>query len=215
MENLNNMENNNMEHLELEQMRGQMNDLRKQLDSQQIVNEQVLQRSMKRQFSWIKRYIYFEIALVPICLLIFAGLHYMLGLSWWLFGFLAVMLIADVTVDYCINRVDFGDLLSKNLLEASEKFARMKRWRLWSFVISMLMVILWLVGLLYEISHATTHSDFMAGFAQGGFWGAIIGAIIGIVVALVIFFKMQRTNDDIIAQINELRQTSPETISKI
>ena len=208
MEDLNNMENNNMEHLELEHLRGQMSDLREQLDRQQIVNDQVMQRSMKSQFSWIKRYIYFEIALVPICLIIFAVLHNTLGLSWWLYGFLAVMLIVDVTVDYCINRVDFGSLLSQNLLEASEKFARMKRWRLWSFVISMILVILWLLGLLYELSHASTQgSDFLAGFAQGGFWGAIIGAVIGIVVALLVFFKMQRTNDDIIAQINDLRQT--------
>ena len=41
---------------------------------------------------------------------------------------------------------------------------------------------------------------------MGGFFGGIIGGVIGLVVAIIIFYKMQRTNDEVLAQIDQLTQ---------
>ena len=100
------MDNNINNDLQLQEMRQQMTELKQQLDRQQIVNEQLLRQSMTSKMSWIKRYIWVEAAMIPVLLLILAPIHAMLGLSWWLYGFLAVMLVVDVAADFRINRID-------------------------------------------------------------------------------------------------------------
>lgn len=202
------MDNNINNDLQLEQMRQQMTELKQQLDKQQIVNEQLLRQSMTSKMSWIKRYIWLEMALIPILLLILAPIHAMLGLSWWLYGFLAVMLVVDVAADWRINHVDRNQLLTGNLVEASRRLTLMKKQRAWSFALGILGVIIWIVWFLYELQCASgmQSSDFLNGFAMGGFFGGIIGGIIGLVVAIIIFYKMQRTNDEVLAQIDQLTQ---------
>ncbi len=202
------MDNNINNDLQLEQMRQQMTELKQQLDKQQIVNEQLLRQSMTSKMSWIKRYIWLEMALIPILLLILAPIHAMLGLSWWLYGFLAVMLVVDVAADWRINHVDRNQLLTGNLVEASRRLTLMKKQRAWSFALGILVVIIWIVWFLYELQCASgmQSSDFLNGFAMGGFFGGIIGGVIGLVVAIIIFYKMQRTNDEVLAQIDQLTQ---------
>jgi len=202
------MDNNINNDLQLEQMRQQMTELKQQLDRQEIVNEQLLRQSMTSKMSWIKRYIWLEMALIPILLLILAPIHAMLGLSWWLYGFLAVMLVVDVAADWRINHVDRNQLLTGNLVEASRRLTLMKKQRAWSFALGILGVIIWIVWFLYELQCASgmQSSDFLNGFAMGGFFGGIIGGVIGLVVAIIIFYKMQRTNDEVLAQIDQLTQ---------
>ncbi len=200
------MDNNINNDLQLEQMRQQMTELKQQLDRQQIVNEQLLRQSMTSKMSWIKRYIWLEVALIPILLLILAPIHAMLGLSWWLYGFLAVMLVVDVAADWRINHVDRNQLLTGNLVEASRRLTLMKKQRAWAFVLGLIGVIVWIVWFLFELKNVQglQSSDFLNGFAQGGFVGGIIGAVIGLIVSIIIFNKMQRTNDEVLRSIDQL-----------
>ena len=202
------MDNNNNNDQQLEQMRQQMTELKQQLDRQEIVNEQLLRQSMTSKMSWIKRYVWLEIAFIPIVLLILAPIHAMLGLSWWLYGFLAVMLVVDVAADWRINRVDRNQLLTGNLVEASRRLTAMKRQRAWAFVLGIIGVVIWIAWFLFELKLAQgiQANDFLNGFAQGGLVGGIIGAVIGLIAAIIIFNKMQRTNDEVLAQIDQLTQ---------
>ena len=203
-----NTENNINEDLQLDELRQQMNNLKQQLDRQEIVNEQLLRQSMSSKMSWIKRYIWLEIALIPIVLVILAPVHATLGLSWWLFGFLAVMLVVDVAADYRINHIDRNQLLSGNLVETSRKLTLMKKQRAWAFALGVIGVIIWIAWFLIELKHAQgiQDNDFLNGFAQGGFVGGIIGGVIGLIAAAIIFNKMQRTNDEILASIDQLNK---------
>ena len=202
------MDNNINNDQQLEQMRQQMTELKQQLDRQEIVNEQLLRQSMTSKMSWIKRYVWLEIALIPIVLLILAPIHAILGLSWWLYGFLAVMLVVDVAADWRINRVDRNQLLTGNLVEASRRLTAMKRQRAWAFVLGIVGVVIWIAWFLFELKLAQgiQANDFLNGFAQGGLVGGIIGAVIGLIAAIIIFNKMQRTNDEVLAQIDQLTQ---------
>ena len=130
----------------------------------------------------------------------------MLGLSWWLYGFLAVMLVVDVAADWRINRVDRNQLLTGNLVEASRRLTAMKRQRAWAFVLGIIGVVIWIAWFLFELKLAQgiQANDFLNGFAQGGLVGGIIGAVIGLIAAIIIFNKMQRTNDEVLAQIDQL-----------
>jgi len=202
------MDNNINNDQQLEQMRQQMTELKQQLDRQEIVNEQLLRQSMTSKMSWIKRYVWLEIAFIPIVLLILAPIHAMLGLSWWLYGFLAVMLVVDVAADWRINCVDRNQLLTGNLVEASRRLTAMKRQRAWAFVLGIVGVVIWIAWFLFELKLAQgiQANDFLNGFAMGGFFGGIIGGVIGLIAAIIIFYKMQRTNDEVLAQIDQLTQ---------
>ena len=70
---------NNM--TELEQMREQMAAFKSRLDKQQIINEQLARTSMGSKLSWIKKFVWGEIIVVPIFLIIMAVFHAGNGLS--------------------------------------------------------------------------------------------------------------------------------------
>ena len=138
------MENdNNMN--ELEQMREQMEAFKSRLDKQQIVNEQLVRNSMGSKMSWIKNFVWAEIIMVPILLIIMAGFYASEGLSWWLFAFLAAGLIADATGDFIINRIPKSQLLSGDLVATSKRLAQMKKQRTTWFIAGMIFVTIWLV----------------------------------------------------------------------
>ena len=196
---------NNMN--ELEQMREQMNIFKSRLDKQQIINEQLVRNSMGSKLSWIKNFVLGEIILVPILLIIMATFHASEGLSWWLFAFLSLGLVADVVGDYIINRIPKSELLSGDLVATSQRLIKMKKLRTSWFIAGIIFMIIWLVWFIIEIvmrlddgcnlpDHNIVVGIMVAGIA--------IGALIGIFVAWLIYRKMQRTNNQLIEQINQV-----------
>jgi hypothetical protein len=196
---------NNMN--ELEQMREQMNIFKSRLDKQQIINEQLVRNSMGSKLSWIKNFVLGEIILVPILLIIMATFHASEGLSWWLFAFLAAGLIIDTTGDFIINRIPKSQLLGGDLVATSQRLTKMKKQRTQWFIAGMIFMTIWLVWFIIEIvmrlddgcnlpDHNIVVGIMVAGIA--------IGALIGIFVAWLIYRKMQRTNNQLIEQINQV-----------
>ena len=199
--------NNNM--TELEQMREQMNIFKSRLGKQQIVNEQLVRNSMGGKMSWIKNFVWGEIIVVPIFLLIFAPFHAQMGLSWWLFAFLAVGLIADFIGDFIINRIPKGQLLSGDLVETSKRLAKMKKQRARWFVIGAIFCTIWLVWFILELifkldisSNSFDHTAIVTIIIIG----EVIAGLIGFFIAWLIFRKMQKTNNQLIEQINQITQ---------
>ena len=67
------------------------------------------------------------------------------------------------------------------------------------------MLILWLIWTFLEVNSAqSTATGLRQSLLQGGIIGGYIGGVIGIIVAFVIFYKMQRTNDRMIEQIDDM-----------
>ncbi len=197
--------NDNM--TELEQMREQMNIFKSRLNEQQIINEQLVRNSMGGKMSWIKNFVWGEIILVPIFLLMFAPVFFNMGLSWWLFAFLVVGLVADVTGDFIINRIPKGQLLSGDLVETSQRLAKMKKQRAQWFIIGIIFVIIWFVWFCAELimrSKVAIDASSHGALSYVVVGGAVVGAIIGVIVACLIFRKMQNTNNQIIEQINQI-----------
>ena len=145
------METNNNNMTELEQMREQMSIFKSQLDKQQIINEQLVRNTMGNKMSWIKKFIWAEIILVPIILIIMASFHASEGLSWWLFAFLAIGLIADTTGDFIINRIPKGQMLSGDLVETSQRLIKMKKQRTSWFIAGSIFLTIWIVWFIVEI----------------------------------------------------------------
>ncbi len=196
---------NNM--TELEQMREQMAAFKSRLDKQQIINEQLVRTSMGSKLSWIKKFVWGEIIVVPILLIIMALFHAGNGLSWWLYGFLALGLIADATGDYIINRIPKSQLLSGDLVETSKRLAEMKKQRTSWFIAGIIFMVIWLVWFCIEIAMrldcgcTLPHHGTVVAIMIGAI---VVGALIGGVIAWLILRKMQRTNNQLIEQIEQI-----------
>lgn len=201
------METNNNNINELEQLREQMSIFKDKLNKQQIINDQLVRNTMKSKLSWIKSFVWGEIIIIPILLLGMAVFHAGTGLSWWLYGFLAIGLIADATGDFIINRIPKGQLLSGDLVETSKRLVKMKKQRTSWFIIGLIFVTIWLVWFIVELVLKTDpgcalpdHNLVIAIMAIA----VAVGGVIGGIVSWFIFRKMQRTNNDIIDQLKQI-----------
>ncbi len=204
-------ENNTM--MELEQMREQMQVLRNKLDTQEIVNDKLVKNSVKSKMSWIKKFVYFELLLVPFTALMMYGLKEVFNISWFCYAFIVVLCAIDAVLDYRINvaSLDLEKVEKHNLSDTLQKLIVMKQMRAKAFFIMMLLSIplfMWVSIEMWQYISTITlkddlHTHIVHAGAYGGFVGGIIGFIVGIYISFRIYRKMQATNDEIIAQLEE------------
>ena len=205
------MINDNNNNNELEIMRTQLNALKSQLAQQEIVTENLIIDAMKKKMTWIKKYVIFQICLIPVLAIVWAAIAPICGISWWNYAFLLIMCCIDVYADYCINVSSISDdYLRGNLVTTVKKLLKMKRYRALQMAICIPLIIVWLLWAGIEAYNALPEatSEFQEAFISGGLIGGVIGGICGLIFAFSIYRKMQRTNDEVIAQINDL--TKPE-----
>lgn len=190
---------------ELEIMRSQMASFKKQLEQQEIINRRIMSESMKKKFSWIKKMIIGEIILIPIFLYLAFAAKYYFDLSWWSVATFGILLLCDVWCDYDINMraIKDSDYSHDNLIDTIEKLVKMKQRRAKQTAIMLTATIVMSIWLLIEIGF-----HLIAINADTGMWlvlyGGGTGAFIGVVVAWWIYRKMQKTNDEMIKQIEEI-----------
>lgn len=193
---------------ELEQMRQQLDILKNKLEKQEIVNDQMIRQSMRSQMSWINKYRWISLFVAPFVALCFLPSMFSGIMSWPLYIFTIIMVLVSTIADFVINRISDNTMMNSSLLEISEKLTKMKRLRRMETIIGLVVIVLWLFWLLYEIYATTEGADPETRKYTIGYMIAVaIGAIIGGAIGLTIHFKMQRTNDDLIRQINDLKQT--------
>ena len=204
-------ENNTM--MELEQMREQMQVLRNKLETQEIVNDKLVKNSIKSKMSWMKKLIYFEFLMIPFVALMGYGLKEVFNLSWFCYASIVVLCVIDAVCDYRINvaSLDLEKVEKHNLSDTLQKLVAMKQMRAKAFFIMMLLSIPLFVWASIEmwqyISTITFRDDLPTNMvyagAYGGLVGGIIGFLVGIYISIRIYRKMQTTNDELIAQIEE------------
>ena len=190
---------------ELEIMRSQMASFKKQLEQQEIINSRIMAESMKKKFSWIKRMIIGEIILTPILLYLAFAAKYYYDLSWWSVSTFVILLLCDVWCDYDINMraIKNSDYSRDNLVNTMEKLLRMKQRRTKQTAIMLIALIGLIIWFSIEISLHLMSIDADTGMWDV-FYGGVVGGVIGIAVSWWIYCKMQKTNDEIIKQIEEV-----------
>lgn len=190
---------------ELEIMRSQMASFKKQLEQQEIINSRIMSESMKKKFSWIKKMIIGEIILIPILLYLAFAAKYDLDLSWWSTSTFIILLLCDVWCDYDINMraIKNSDYSRDNLVNTMEKLLRMKQRRTKQAAIMLITLIGLIIWFSIEISlHLISINAAIR--MWGVFYGGVMGGVIGIAVSWWIYCKMQKTNDEMIKQIEEI-----------
>lgn len=187
---------------ELEMMRQELQALKDKVNSQGVLNERLVRKSVKDKMSDIHRAVFKMAILVILVIPVWLLIKYQNHLSWPLTIFTILMLVVSVFFDWYINRMDVSTMDS-DLRETACKLVEMKKRRVLQEKIGCFAVLpLWLVWLGYEFYHNTPDPDTALPMLIGMGAGGVIGGIIG----LRIFFKWQRKNDEMIEQINELME---------
>lgn len=189
----------------MEQMRSQLNILKQKLDRQTIANDRMIRQVMESKMSWIERFVWIEIlVLLPLCFLIFLGITLLGGFPWWFFALTMVMLAADTAADYKINRMKGGGWAETDMVGARRRLVWMKKARLKQLYIEVPVVLVWYAAVVLGM----LSPEKMA--YPCGIVGGVICGVIGMAAGVFIIMRMQRTNDEIIRQIDEITKEDTE-----
>ena len=187
-------------------MREQLAALKKQLDTQEIINDRLIKEAMSSKLSSINRS---AIWICVVCL-IMIPLGYLnfqrLGHSTaFCIATSMLFLICFVAIFLSHYRLRKSDIRNGNLITTYTEVARMRKiyksWHYWSIP----MLIVWFAWLEYEIYIAQANEDITAllMISASGIFGGVIGGIIG----LRIHKRTLRTADDLLRQIEELQKS--------
>ena len=186
---------------ELDDLRRQINDLKNKVNQQGRLNEDLVKKTIQSKMRGVHNIIVKLAILVVLLIPFYIMLKYQVGLSWPLTIFTIVFLIASVTSDFFINRMDVSHM-GDDLVVTANKLVKMKRNRDIGQRIGIGIAVIWLAWFGYE--YFKLNSAYGLDVAWISIAGIIVGAIVGGLIGLRIFNKMQRTNDEMIDQINEL-----------
>ena len=195
---------NQIEINEITEMREQLATLKKQLDNQSIINERLIKEAISQKISHINRS---GAALSAMCaFFIPAGFFYfrLIGLSL-PFCIATSLLFLIFLVGMIIGHRDLrnrsansGDLISTYKAVAHTRKVY-QNWRKWAIPLT----IPWVAWLGYDIyTNVTQDVELLRTIAIAGSVGAIIGGIIGNIQHR----KTLRATDEILQQIEELRE---------
>ena len=190
---------------EILEMREQLATLKKQLDTQEIINDRLIKEAMSSKLSSINR------SAVWICVvcLIMIPMGYLnfqrLGHSTaFCIATSMLFLICFVATFLSHYRLRKSDIRNGNLITTYTEVARMRKiyksWHYWSIP----MLIVWFAWFVYEIYQNIAHEniEMMLIICGSGIFGGVIGGIIG----LRIHKRTLRTADDLLHQIEELQK---------
>ena len=186
---------------ELDDLRQQINALKNKVDQEGHLNEELVKKAIQRKMKGVHRTLLWlailAVAVIPLYIL----MKYEDGFSWAFTIFTIVFLMGFVTIDYFINRMDISHM-GDDMMETARKLTQMKKNRSIGQKIGIGCATVWFVWFLYEFYHSHLADGVQAAWIS--IIPLIVGAGIGAIVGVRIFNKMQRANDDMINQINDL-----------
>ncbi len=190
--------------IELEEMRQQMNILKEKLQKQNIVNDKIFRRSMRRSVMGISRK-YMVVSVL--CIL-------MIPYSYWAFVSLAGMSFYFWLATCALMLLCFGytlyngrdlnsRLVDRDLVDARSRVARAKKLDSDWLKIGIPLAILWIGYFAYEQYRINEGGDWKYMMAAAG-----IGTAVGLAIGLKVHFKIQSDYEQIIDEIDDFTQES-------
>lgn len=192
------MEKNTMDHME--ELKQQFAILTDKLESQEINNERLLRTVMKTKMKSINKYYYWVLFLgLPVIVLCFQSLYNEGQVS--LLFYVSTVLIAalDIIVEMVINKTGNNLWQEADLLTARQTLVQMKQRRKKVEIISIPLVMIWLSFLAFELFRNSTDALMLSTLA-------VIGGMVGLGMGLLAYRDMQRTNDELIQEIDQLKK---------
>lgn len=189
-----------MNDFELNNMRQQMETLKKKLSAQEIVNDRLIRRSMRDTAGSISRRYWILIAvavlMVPYgywALVMLSGF----SVAFWIATSVFMLVCAGATF-YNSSAVRNSNIMSNDLLDVRRRMARAKKFENQWLLFSIPLLLVWLGWFFYEAYQQDGYEG------QGLIYAGIVGGIIGGIIGFRLHFKTQRQYQEILDQIEDL-----------
>ena len=189
---------------EFEIMRQQLASMKQQLDTQQIVNHDLMRKVMRAKASWMNILVTAELIILPFLYLFIAGLCHSSGISqWYSFAFL-ILGGADAILDIRTVRIPTTLFSSSSILNLRKFLVRQKRERFIQTIFSSTLCVVWFS--LFVIAIFSSGNPAIAAPVPKVVQAVILsaGIILSVIIIATLYRKMQRTNDRILADIATL-----------
>lgn len=200
------MEKNTMDHME--ELKQQFAILTDKLKSQEINNERLFRTVMKTKMKSINKYYYWLFFLgLPIIILCFQTFYSKGQVSLLFYVSTVLLAVLDTICGMVINKMGNNQWQEADLLTARQTLVQMKQRRKKGEIISIPLVIIWLSFFVLEVFRSSANAFMLSTFA-------VIGGLLGLGIGLLAYRKMQRTNDELIQEIDQLKKdlSDEETI---
>lgn len=195
----------NNENFELEDMRQQLNTLKRKLGEQEIVNDHIMRYSMRNEVNTITRRYNIIMALAVLMVPYFYWVFVKLSgfsMAFWIGSSIFMLVCAGATF-YNTRKISDPGLMNHNLVEVRKKVASAKKFDADWLKFGIPAAILWFGWFVYEI-YLQNH-DLANGLFWGGCAGGCAGGIIGAICGIKFHVKTQRQYQNVIDQIEDLK----------
>ena len=141
------MAQQNLDFTELQELKNQFNLLNEKLEKQRIINEEMIQESMKEKLSYIEKWYQYRFCVsmiaAPIASILFMVRYIDAGFGHW--GFSLLILVIGL-LEFFFNRkayhaLDIKNLPNMNMTQATENVIKHKQYRAMTFKILLLPII--------------------------------------------------------------------------
>ena len=184
------------DNLEFQEMRDQLNMLKRKLENEQLLNEQLLRKTMNTNISSFRR----ERWTILLALPTLALLYFVLKMSLTFVLVTAVFfLLSIILTHYDWRGLRKKDFMSGDLCETSRRLIRLHRNNQRWLFFSIPFLILWYIWWTIEMN-SQGNSDFVSGAIVGGIVGGVFGSVCGVYY----YRKKQRAIKETIQQIEDL-----------
>lgn len=188
---------------EFEIMRQQLASMKQQLDTQKIVNKELMCKVMKAKTSWLNRLVKAEFFIIPVAFLILLAICHYYGISqWYSISFLVVGGI-DAILDIRTVRIPSEIFSSYSIIDLKKFMSRQKKGRFTQTCIGTAFCVVWLMLFFYSLSTSAASPQCDDPAMDAGIFGGIIGVIVSGIAIVIIYRKIQRTNDEIMNEIDK------------
>lgn len=195
---------------ELEVMRMQLEAVKRQLETQEIVNNMLLKKIMRRKASWLNQFVTFEIIILPIVSLMIALICDINGLSQWYTVCFTVLAVADTAFDWRTVRIP-PEKFGNSIIELKRFLIRQQKARFIQVCISLPAVFIWLAMFYMAIcSKLGVYGETMDNFIAAEIAGGVLGGVIAVIVIFILYWKMNRTTKTLLRDISELEDEAAQ-----
>lgn len=201
------MKTDTMEELEI--MRRQLAAMKRELDTRQIVNNNLMRRVMHSKASWLNRLVNAEIVALPILYILIAAICLKSDISQWYASVFIIIATADVALDIRTVRIPSHMFGTASIIELRKHLIRQKKERFIQTCVMLPVALIWLTAFVTAVfSHIdiSPSCDLKTAAITGGIVGGIGGGIISIIVIMILYRKMQQTNDALLRDISDLEE---------
>ncbi len=195
---------NSIEMNELNEMREQLATLKKQLNTQEIINDRLIKEAMGRKLSALNNSAIWIcivcLVMIPLGYFNFQRIGHSMAFCIATSALFLICFIVTIVSHYRIHK---RDIYSGDLITVYKEVSRMRKiYKNWHYF-SIPIVVVWFGWWEYEIYQNMAHEDLTMMFIISG--SGIFGAVIGGIIGLRIHKRTLRTADELLRQIEELQ----------